>query len=168
MTNLPLILIVDDLFGRYLPSGSNEDRENLCINLKLRDVTDSFLPDTPVVPKDKVPNPVAEAVFIRGQEPACSSSGDTVCNDLNGVLDFIRKGWREGDRRWSMVLLDLCFYTGKVTGYLSNDVAGSTNEKAEAGMPEGQANDISPSRFFGLKILEALKVTEENSEFNNL
>ena len=168
---LPRILIVDDLFGRHLPDGTNEDRDNLCASFMLRDVTSTVLPGKTAVTRQKIKSPIAEAVFIRGQTPDCPTTGDEVRNDLDGVLKVIRQGWTGINgkcHRWSMVLLDLCFYTGKVTGKLSVAVAGSGGKTAESGMPEGQADDIVPSKFFGLTVLRELRVTQLDSEFYNL
>jgi DNA-binding NtrC family response regulator len=156
---LPRVLIVDDLFGRHLPNGSNEDRDNLCAAFMLRDVTADFLSGKPRVSRQKIKSPVAEAVFIRGQTPDCPAENEEVQNDLAGSLEVVRKGWVGSGptfKRWSLVLLDLCFYTGRVTGKLSSEVAGAGSNRAEQGMPEGCAEDISPSQFFGLKLLRAI------------
>lgn len=156
---LPRILIVDDLFGRHLPDGTNEDRDNLCAKLMLQDVTASVLPGKPMVSRQKIKSPIAEAVFIRGQTPDCPDDNDEVRNDLEGTLEIVRQGWiGSGERfkRWSLVLLDLCFYTGRVTGKLNSAVAGSGSNRAEVGMPEGSADDIVPSQFFGLTLLKAI------------
>jgi DNA-binding NtrC family response regulator len=48
-----------------------------------------------------------------------------------------------------LVLLDLCFYTGKVT---------RESEKSRgAGMPEGCESDDSPSGYFGIQVLRAIQ-----------
>jgi DNA-binding NtrC family response regulator len=152
---LPRIAVIDDLFGRLLPTGINEDRENLCASFLLRDVTESEANAS----RQKIKAPIAEAVFFRGQKPACAKVDQTIENDLAGTMDFLRRGWI-GDgpsfKRWSLVLLDLCFYTGRVTGQLSQAVAGEPGKQAEPGMPEGRASDIVPSQFFGLEVLRAV------------
>ena len=156
---LPRLLIIDDLFGRYLANGTNEDRDNLCASFMLRDVTGDVLPKKKTVSRQKIKSPIAEAVFIRGQTPDCPSTGDEVCNDLEGTLEVVGQLWlgtERGSKRLSMLLLDLCFYTGFVTGKISSDVGGSGSNKAEPGMPEGRAEDIAPKEFFGLKLLKAV------------
>ena len=147
--------MIDDLFGRTLPNGVNVDRENLCASFLMRDVTDP----TVKTAQQRVKSPIAEAVFCRGQHPACTDTGQTVENDLAGTMEFLRQGWigkGPSFKRWSLVLLDLCFYTGKVTGQLSHGVAGETGKRAEPGMPEGRASDIVPSKFFGLQVLQEI------------
>jgi DNA-binding NtrC family response regulator len=156
---LPRVLIIDDLFGRHLANGTNEDRDNLCASFMLRDVTGGVLPKKKTISRQKIKSPIAEAVFIRGQTPDCPSTGDEVCNDLEGTLEVVRQLWlgtERGSKRLSMLLLDLCFYTGFVTGKISSDVGGSGSNKAEPGMPEGRAEDIAAKGFFGLKLLKAI------------
>ena len=118
------LLILDDLFGRNLPTGPNADRENLCAHFLWQDMTGDA---SAKASKQKVLQPTAEAIFCRAQSPACCAPGDTVENDLGMAMDAVRKGWpvRDQPRRgrkpktpplpWSMVLIDLCFYTGRVT-----------------------------------------------------
>lgn len=146
-TFIPRILIVDDLFGRSLPNGRNEDRATLCGHYLLRDVTGDEIGKAP---EQKIKRPVAEAVFNRGQRPASATIGDVVENDLSGVLSVVREGWckwSDAKPSWSLVLLDLCFYTGTVT---------LESHRRSPGMPEGQEHDDSPRAYFGLRILEAL------------
>lgn len=140
--SLPRILIIDDLFGRQIKDRSNRDRANLCGMYGLRDVTgdEAFPSDEEVV------NPIAEAVFFRGQRPLLADVGDKVENDLDGTMAFVRQGWDTAPR-WSLVLLDLCFYTGTVT---------KTSDKNLSGVPEGRAVDDDPREYFGLRILERL------------
>jgi DNA-binding NtrC family response regulator len=45
------------------------------------------------------------------------------------------------------VLLDLCFYTGRVT---------EQSDRKTAGMPEGRDGDTDPNQYFGLQILERI------------
>lgn len=156
---LPRVLIIDDLFGRHLPNGTNEDRDNLCASFMLRDATGEILPGRKTVSRQKIKSPIAEAVFIRGQTPNCPGNGDEVRNDLEGTLQVINQLWEGSERgfkRLSLLLLDLCFYTGVVTGKISSAVGGSGSNKAEPGMPEGRAEDIAPKEFFGLKLLKAI------------
>jgi len=141
-------LIIDDLFGRTHGDRRNEERANLCGQYLLLDVTgDERERGEP----QKIVEPTAEAVFYRGQRPLASVEGDTVENDLSGVLEVVRRGWSEvppGQPRWAMVLLDLCFYTGLVT---------KASHRSAAGMPEGRDGDDDPERYFGLRILGALR-----------
>jgi Response regulator containing CheY-like receiver, AAA-type ATPase, and DNA-binding domains len=145
---LPRLLIIDDLFGRTHPDHLNRERANLCAQYLLRDVTgDEGGKGLP----QQINDPTAEVVFCRGQKPRCSVVGDTVENDLEGTLSVIQEGW---DRRlpetpcWAMVLLDLHFYTGRVT---------ATSDARTRGMPEGRSSDNDPRSFFGLKLLETIK-----------
>ena len=144
--SIPRLLIVDDLFGRRVPDGRNEDRANLCRQYLLEDLTGDEKSDGS---GPKLKRRVAQAVFCRGQIPACSRVGDVVENDLQGTLEVIRSGWlpTRSDPRWSMILLDLCFYTGLVTQ--------ESNAK-DPGVPEGRDGDAVPKRYFGLRVLEAI------------
>ncbi len=141
-TSLPRILIIDDLFGRILKGRPNRERANLCGMYGLRDVTgDEHTPSD-----EEVVNPLAEAVFFRGQSPLCANLGDTVENDIEETVAFVRKGWHTAPR-WVLVLLDLCFYTGRIT---------PASSKNQIGMPEGRSSDDDPRQYFGLRILERL------------
>jgi DNA-binding NtrC family response regulator len=144
---LPRVLVIDDLFGRTVSGQRNENRAEICSALSLVDCTG----DGPAPPQ--IRDPIAEAVFHRGQLPACAVTGDTVQNDLAGILRTVRQGarsaiWSEPWPCWSLILLDLCFYTGRVT-----EVSGEENP----GMAEGRPGEDTPSGYFGLKILEALR-----------
>lgn len=148
LLRLPRLLIIDDLFGRTHPDRLNRDRANLCAQYLLRDVTDDErgrgLPQ-------QINNPIAEAVFFRGQQPSCAIVGDIVENDLDGALNVIKDGWdlQFADKpSWAMILLDLPFYTGRVT---------TDSDARNRGMPEGRPGDNEPNNFFGLKLLEAIK-----------
>ncbi|MCP5557708.1 MAG: sigma-54-dependent Fis family transcriptional regulator [Verrucomicrobiaceae bacterium] len=153
---LPRLLVLDDQFGRNLPEGPNPDRENLCAHFLWEDVTGDASARTS---QQKVLQPTAEAVFCRAQSPACSDSGDTVENDLEMALEAVRKGWPEAGLkrrgrppktpppRWSMVLIDLCFYTGRVT---------EESHRRTPGMPEGRPGDDDPRSYFGLTLLDAI------------
>jgi DNA-binding NtrC family response regulator len=146
--HIPRILIIDDLFGRLHPDRRNKERSNLCGQYLIEDITgDEVGKGTP----QKVKSPIAQAVFFRGQAPVCSVVGDYVENDLEGTLNLIRVGWftpPADSPCWSMVLLDLCFYTGLVTD--------ESNQK-NLGMPEGQEGDDKSDQYFGLKLLQAIQ-----------
>jgi DNA-binding NtrC family response regulator len=145
---LPRILIIDDLFGRSHFDRINEDRANLCGQYLVRDITGD---EANKGGTQRIKRPVAEAVFCRGQSPAAAKVGDIVENDLEHTLEVIRRGWfvEEGKQCWTMVLLDLCFYTGLVTP--ESDVKAP-------GMPAGRPNDNIPSEYFGLRILHAIQL----------
>ena len=150
--SLPKILVIDDFYGRSVPGG-NDDRRALCINFALNDISPDAHPDRPAI------TPVADAVFIRGQTPAEAKIGDTVENDLPGLFEKILGGWDEnrlapGELPWSMILLDMCFYTGTVTA--------ESERTSGKGMPQGRTGpdafeaDDDPRHYFGLKILRYL------------
>ena len=141
---LPRLLIIDDLFGRQLPDGQvNDDRAHLCGRFLLRDVTGD---ESALSTRQIIKRPIAEVVFLRGQKPVRARMGDFVENDLEGTMRIVRNGWECGPHRWALVLLDLCFYTGKV------------NDKSQShpGMPIGRPGDSTPSSYFGLTILQAI------------
>lgn len=145
---LPRILIIDDLFGRILPDRVNDNRATLCGQYLLEDVTGDEVYNTS---PQKIKYPIAQAVFYRGQRPLNANLGDNVENDLEGTLAFIKKGWDNcagNGQCWSLILLDLCFYTGKVTSY---------SHQRTPGMPEGCDEDDNPNSYFGYKILKALQ-----------
>src|ERR1044071_2712056 len=147
-TNIPRILIIDDLFGRTHADHRNEERANLCGQYLIEDVTGDEIGKGQI---QRIKKPIAQAVFCRGQKPRCSTVGDYVENDIEGTLEIIQDGWEEWrpERpRWAMVLLDLCFYTGRVTSE-SNQVA--------LGMPEGRPGDDDPTQYFGLVLLKAIR-----------
>lgn len=144
---LPRILIVDDLFGRSHAGRRNEERANLCGQYLLVDATDEEVASSE---SQSILDPTAEAVFFRGQKPLSSAIGDVVENDLEGTLRIVRQGWSEcpSDKpAWAMVLLDLCFYTGRITP--------ESNSRA-LGMPEGRDGDDDPQRYFGLQLLRSI------------
>jgi DNA-binding NtrC family response regulator len=149
---LPRLLIIDDLFGRTIADGPNEERRRLCGQYLLKDVTGDISANMSSM---TIKSPIAEAVFFRGQKPIAASIGDTVENDLGGTLQKIREGWENpppGKPPWTLVLLDLCFYTGKIK-----------KDSSPKGMPEGRPGDDNPRKYFGINILEAIK-----KEFPNL
>jgi len=148
MSDRPRILIIDDLFGRDLPDGRNVDRENLCAHLLLTDVTGDR---AAYESRQKVTKPIVHAVFCRGQVPSMASMGAVVENDVQTALAVVRHGWYDaiasGTLLWSMVLLDLCFYTGQVT---------EDSHRRAPGMPEGRPGDDNPQNYFGLILLDAI------------
>lgn len=145
---LPRVLVIDDIFGRQLPGYPNQERVNLCTQYLLKDVTGDQRWNGPA---PKILHPVAEAVFIRGQKPASAVAGDIVENDLEGTIDFIEKGWNLTDAKtpsWALLLLDLCFFTGKVT---------ANSEQKLRGQPEGRPGDDDPKHYFGLQLLDEVR-----------
>jgi len=146
---LPRILIIDDLFGRSIVGGGrNEARAGLSAKYLLRDMTgDEECKSGGLRFKKK---PLAEAIFHRGQTPSCPVVGDTVENDLEGCLRVVEAGWNvePGELPWTLLLLDLCFYTGKVT---------EASSRKNLGMPEGRPTDDNPDTYFGLIILQAIQ-----------
>jgi len=152
--HIPRILVIDDLFGRTHSDRRNEERANLCAQYLLEDITGDE--DGKGMPQE-ILTPVAQAVFCRGQTPLSSSVGDTVENDLEGTLRLVASGWEKptsDNPLWSMVLLDLCFYTGQVT---------EKSHLETQGMPEGCLGDDDPNHYFGLTLLKAL-----NEQFPDL
>jgi DNA-binding NtrC family response regulator len=146
--NRPRVLVIDDLFGRVPPNGRNEERASLCAQLLLADITGDQ-PQSRV--GQIIKKPIADTVFFRGQTPARAVFGDFVENDLEGCLKIVRSGWTDrglSTPPWAMVLVDLCFYTGKVT---------ARSERSGAGMAEGRREDDEPNSYFGLTILKALR-----------
>jgi DNA-binding NtrC family response regulator len=146
MSSLPLprLLIIDDLFGRQLPDGQvNEDRVHLCGRFLLRDITGD---ESAISSRQVIKRPIAEVVFFRGQKPVRAGPGDFVENDLEGTMRIVREGWDSGPKRWALILLDLCFYTGRVDG----------KSQGPPGMPPGQPEDSAPANYFGLTILQAI------------
>ena len=144
---IPRLLIIDDVFGRTHPDSRNADRASLCGKYLFEDVTED---EGDRVNGQKIKEPLARVVFARGQTPKCAAVGDSVENDLEGALRTVREGWVDWlpERpRWSMVLLDLCFYTGEVT---------EESDRKQKGMPEGREGDADPNSYFGLRLLEAI------------
>lgn len=146
---LPRILVIDDLFGRTTARGSNPERSSLCAQLRLIDRTDDARFDPA---PQTVREPIAEAVFLRGQRPVMARVGDIVENSVDDIIETVRAGWapapNEQSRPWSIVLLDLCFRTGRVT---------SASDAECAGMPDGRPDDDEPASLFGLRVLAALR-----------
>lgn len=102
---LPKILFVDDLYGHPYP---NQDREDLCIRLGLRDITEDAGTDFALAP-----DPIAEVVFCSGQR----KSNSILENDLSEVIRLAKSGWTL-DSRWSIAIVDMEFKTDE-------DVAGA-------------------------------------------
>ncbi len=151
--NLPRLLILDDLFGRNLADGRNTDRENLCAHFLWVDATGDTASKSS---RQRILHPTAEAVFCRAQTPACAKFGETVENDLEAAMEAVRCGWpfakpavsnQQAAIPWSLVLLDLCFYTGQVT---------EDSHRQAAGMPEGRPRDDDPRSYFGMTLLDAI------------
>jgi DNA-binding NtrC family response regulator len=145
---LPRVLIIDDRFGRTLSGRRNKDRAALCGRFHLEDVTnDEQGKGTP----QQIAQPLAQAVFCRGQTPVCAGVGDEVRNEITETLRVVRSGWQDcpPQDRWALLLLDLCFYTGLVT-------ADSSEQEGE-GMPEGRSGDNDAKQYFGLRLLEAIR-----------
>lgn len=141
---LPRILIIDDLFGRTHPDRRNEERAQFCANYLLADVTG----DEADKPGQTIKTPIAEAVFQRGQTPRRAVLGDTVENDLPGVLATVRAGWeKSGQTNWALVLLDLSFQTGQVM---------EESYQRPSGIPTLRPDEANPQHYFGLEILDAL------------
>lgn len=144
----PRILVIDDLFGRDVAGTVNRERENLCGKFLLREES---LSGQSISSRFEIPAPIARAVFCRGQIPNTSTVGEVVENDLSGSMETVRQGWshaiERGKAPWSMVLLDLCFYTGKVT---------EESHRRTPGMPEGRIEDDDPRKYFGLSLLDAI------------
>jgi len=141
----PRILVIDDVYGRRV-RGVNDDRLALCLQLQLEDVTDGGSSDV------TVRQPIAEAVFCRGQRPVFATVGDIVENDLAGTLDLIDSGWHGrpfSSAPWALVLLDLRFRSGRVTA--------ESEARFGEGSPEGSEDDSSASTFFGLRLLEEIQ-----------
>ncbi|MHB8821830.1 MAG: sigma-54-dependent transcriptional regulator, partial [Pseudomonadaceae bacterium] len=144
----PRLLIIDDLFGRNIATNRNFDRENLCAHFLWQDTTDD---DATNASQQEVLKPNADVVFYRGQTPISANVSAVVENDLAGSLAIVREGWttalKKGKSPWAMLLLDLCFYTGRVT---------EESNRRTPGMPEGRPGDDDPQGYFGLTLLDAI------------
>lgn len=146
----PRILVIDDLYGRNTSDGRNIDRDNICAHFRWQDVTGDEACSNST---QNVIEPVAEVVFCRGQTPTSSNVGDKVENNIALIIEIVRKGWILNHDinyppMWSMVLIDLCFYTGRVT---------DESDKYTSGMPEGRTSDDNPESYFGLVVLEVIR-----------
>lgn len=148
---IPRVLIIDDLFGREVLGGMNREREHLCAKYLL---LDEQAAEIGIRGRYSVHNPIASASFCRAQLPVAATVGDVVENSVVTALEAIGKGWQDKSAgymrpslRWSMILLDLCFYTGLVT---------KESDSSTPGMPEGRVGDDDPSTYFGLKLLDAI------------
>jgi len=110
--SLPLILIIDDQFGRSL-----KDRRNLCLYFGLIDITG----DDPST--EEIKNPVCNAIFSSGQK----IENGRVTNDIKTVFSSLKTGWPNSEGVfWSLVLLDIRFVSGKI---------------GNSGEPHGQIGD---------------------------
>ncbi len=101
----PLVLVVDDLFGR-----SVRERANLCKAYRLRDVTEDVSAlDSLVACEPNANGYVAEAVFCSGQREVAGG----IQNSVDVVLETVRLFWEpSSNRRWALCLLDLRFVSG--------------------------------------------------------
>ena len=124
---LPRVLIIDDQFGGATHQRENRQRANVCQSLGLRDVTGD-------VSVESVTNPVAEAVFERGQRVEDGHVG----NDISEAMRAIRKGWSPS-ARWALLMLDLHFKTGPAD---------------DQGRVAGIGDLGDRDEYFGLQILE--------------
>ena len=144
-SQLPRLLIIDDLFGRSHSDRPNVERANLCGQLLLEDITGD---EEGKGSQQRIRRPIAEAVFIRGQRPQSAVVGDAIENDLEACLQTIHSGWsgrREGEPPWAMLLL-IYSAAGRVT---------ETSNANLSGMPEGRRADDDPESYFRLEILQA-------------
>jgi len=142
---LPRILVIDDVYGRQV-SGANTDRSAICLQLMIEDMTSDQTADA------VIHQPIAQAVFCRGQRPARAVVGDLVENDLQGTLELIDSGWhgrQPGTAPWALVLLDLRFKSGRVTP--------ESEARFGEGVPGGREEDVDSSTFFGLRLLEEIQ-----------
>lgn len=145
-SRLPRIVVIDDLLGRTVADRVNEERSAVCGQLLLQDETGDESSSAQAIER-----PVARAVFLRGQRPVRAVSGDTVENDLEGTIEAVRCGWNPADPReapWALAVVDLTFYTGRVTP--------QSERRRGLGMPEGREGDDDPKRYFGIRLLESL------------
>jgi DNA-binding NtrC family response regulator len=136
MLPLPKILVIDDQWG-HARNGCNKERVNFCLTVGVKDVTG----EPGKVATEPVQEPVVEAVFCSGQV----ERNEEVFNDVDVVLKAIRGYW-SGVNRWALVLLDMCFITGRLD---------------EKGNPQGRPEDREPKRYFGLEIIEAIKNADD-------
>lgn len=144
-----MILVVDDLFGRDFLSGANRDRENLCAQFLLEDVTTD---NAALASRLEVSNPIARAHFVRAQVPRHARVGEVVSNDADSVLEALQlMPAVHSARSWALVLLDLCFYTGPVT---------KESDSKAPGMPTGRPGDDAPESYFGLQLLERIRAAD--------
>jgi DNA-binding NtrC family response regulator len=141
---LPRIVVIDDLYGRVVAGQANPEREDFCLQFGVRDAgADESARNS----RQKVRQPIAEAVFLRGQTPAAAGTGAVVENDIEGTLAAVSKGAEKG--AWALALVDLSFSTGHVTT--------RSEERLAPGMPEGRAGDDEAGSYFGLKLISALR-----------
>lgn len=148
--SLPRLIVIDDLFGRSVDGFGNKERADLCRRLGWKDVSGDQS-DGLGIPVSK---PWAEIVFSRGQIPVSAQPGDTIENDIPTCISAIQRGWdvpqekRAGFKRWALAVIDLCFYTGRVTEH---------SHARAAGMPDEQVADSRPSEYFGLQIIRTVR-----------
>jgi DNA-binding NtrC family response regulator len=141
---LPRLLVIDDELGQPSSNNIHSNRFLFCTRNQIRDITG----DAPVANVEK---PIADAVFFHGQKPKRARLGDIVENDLDACMNIIRSGWphHTPERpRWSMLILDLCFYTGRVT---------TKSQSRGIGSAEGRPRDSSSNHYFGIEILKRVQ-----------
>lgn len=146
--SLPKILIIDDQFGRYrlknyLPKDFPvkeiqkiiEDRNHLCDNLGVCDISDTLLNEKVGEAYTAVKDPTANAAFCPGQ----IFDGESWLNDYDSIEETVKKGWPfEDGSRWALVLLDISF---------SEDTLDSISDA----LPPAKVTN------FGFDILKSLK-----------
>ncbi len=118
-TQLPRILVIDDQFGRSslgnrflgsvssdIAAGYQADRQNLCANYGLLDITNDAKQRRPI-------QCIAEAMFCPAQR--WNESTNRIENSSDVALEMVRRGWPFNDgTRWALVLLDLRFVYGEI------------------------------------------------------
>ncbi|MDW7761978.1 MAG: sigma 54-interacting transcriptional regulator [Acidobacteriota bacterium] len=127
---LPRILVIDDQLGGVRKNNRNRLRESLCFKAGLKDITGD-------VTSEQIDNPIADAVFCRGQR----IENNVIQNDILSTLGVVRKGWLNWPR-WALLLVDMHFMTGPI------------NENGEA---EGYEEDENPEKYFGLTLIEQIR-----------
>ncbi|MEI6915177.1 MAG: sigma 54-interacting transcriptional regulator [Armatimonadota bacterium] len=71
-------------------------------------------------------------------------------NDLAGTLAALASSQDGTVQHWALVLVDLSFATGAVTR--------QSEDRLAPGMPEGRSGDDAPGGYFGLRIIERLRL----------
>ena len=142
------ILVIDDLCGRHVAGNDgNHNRWSLCRQFRLRDITGDQPDELINGPENRAPA-IAEAFFIRGQQPPLAQVGVHVRNDLDSIRQTVRSRWplyMPGTPPWAMVLLDLNFIEGMVT---------AESHEENPGMPP--SNPSAVDNLFGMDVLRML------------
>jgi two-component system nitrogen regulation response regulator NtrX len=119
---LPKVLMLDDQFGRCglggkfrkavsadVFAGYEADRQNLCLNFGLIDVTGDAHFKKPSAP-------LAEAIFCPSQ--VWNDADKRIENSYETALRMVRRGWPFDDgERWALVLVDLRFVYGSLNAF---------------------------------------------------